>query len=186
LTIFVGLIWAQNAEASMGAQTQRTVLILCGLGVIIATRIAIDYRRRNPLVSVRSSGIDAGSARQSDQSALDHLTGQISIMLKDETFVSFEGLKVADLAARVNAPVYKVTQCITGTLGFANFNQMINARRIDMAKERLADEAWSDKSISTIAFACGFASLGTFNRAFKGLTGSTPRDYRASIGCSRP
>ncbi|WP_366140325.1 AraC family transcriptional regulator [uncultured Umboniibacter sp.] len=36
------------------------------------------------------------------------------------------------------------------------------------------------QSISTIAFDCGYNSIGPFNRAFKELTGFTPKAYRES------
>ena len=35
--------------------------------------------------------------------------------------------------------------------------------------------------IATVAFDCGFNSLGLFNRAFKQYTGKTPRTYRQEL-----
>ncbi|MEL7487078.1 MAG: helix-turn-helix domain-containing protein [Pseudomonadota bacterium] len=89
-------------------------------------------------------------------------------------------LKVADIAAAIGAPDYKVSQCIASALGFRNFNHLINTYRIEYAKEALTDANNDDKPILSIAFECGFNSIGPFNRAFRQEVGMTPRDFRAS------
>jgi AraC-like DNA-binding protein len=76
---------------------------------------------------------------------------------------------------------YKVTQCITGTLGYRNFNHFINSHRIESAKQVLSDHENIDRPILSIAYDCGFNSIGPFNRAFKEQVGMTPREYRNSI-----
>ena len=63
-------------------------------------------------------------------------------------------------------------------LGFRNFNQMANRFRIEEAKRRLADPALRRLPILTIAYDCGFGSVGPFNRAFKAETGLTPLEFR--------
>lgn len=88
-------------------------------------------------------------------------------------------LKVADLAAALGEQEYKVTQNITGELGYRNFNQLINARRINYAKQLLADPQFESRPILSISFDCGFNSIGPFNRAFKQEVGMTPREFRA-------
>jgi AraC-like DNA-binding protein len=88
-------------------------------------------------------------------------------------------LKVADLAKRLEVPEYKVSQCITGALGFPNFNQMINHWRVERAKAMLADDRYADLPVLTIALDCGFGSIGPFNRAFKAHTGVTPTQFRS-------
>ena len=39
-----------------------------------------------------------------------------------------------------------------------------------------------DKKILDVALDCGFESLRTFNRAFKQIKGTTPRESRRSLG----
>ena len=53
--------------------------------------------------------------------------------------------------------------------------EYIVARRIDLAQYKL--ETTGD-SIMQISEDCGFTSIANFNRAFKKLTGKTPREYR--------
>ena len=74
-----------------------------------------------------------------------------------------------------------MTQCITGALGYPNFNQMVNGYRIEEAKRRLVDPALAHLPILTIALDCGFGSIGPFNRAFKADAGMTPQEYRRQI-----
>ena len=61
----------------------------------------------------------------------------------------------------------------TGT----SFSQTVIAQRIGESR-RLLKEA-PERSISQIAFACGFESLATFYRAFQAAHGASPGDFRA-------
>ena len=54
----------------------------------------------------------------------------------------------------------------------------MNGYRINAAKAALLAPENLDKTILEIAYDCGFASLAPFNKAFRALTGQSPRDYR--------
>jgi AraC-like DNA-binding protein len=45
----------------------------------------------------------------------------------------------------------------------------------------LTDLHREDRTISQIAFACGFGAPSYFNRTFKRLYGATPSDIRSAI-----
>jgi len=62
----------------------------------------------------------------------------------------------------------------TGT----NFRKFINMCRIEIAREMLES---SDKTITEIAFDCGFSGIRTFNRSFKQCSGCTPIEYRKTF-----
>lgn len=62
-----------------------------------------------------------------------------------------------------------------------NFNDYINARRIEEVKKRLNDKKYDHYKMLSIAFDCGFNSKSTFNLAFKKATGVSPSKYRSSI-----
>ena len=49
------------------------------------------------------------------------------------------------VARRLGEPEYKVTRCITTSLGFGNFNQMVNTHWIARARQMLADPALRDR-----------------------------------------
>lgn len=58
------------------------------------------------------------------------------------------------------------------------FNQYLNNVRLHSARESLQ---YTDKSITEIAYACGFGSLRTFNRLFSDRFHQTPSAYRHSL-----
>jgi AraC-like DNA-binding protein len=59
-----------------------------------------------------------------------------------------------------------------------NFNAFINQYRLQEARAALQDPARREESILGIALACGFQSIGPFNRAFKADAGCTPTEFR--------
>ncbi|MTW23099.1 helix-turn-helix transcriptional regulator [Allochromatium palmeri] len=58
------------------------------------------------------------------------------------------------------------------------YSQVVQEARFSIASDLLAD---SDLNIADIAFAAGYENAPHFSRAFKRLTGVTPRDYRCSL-----
>jgi len=146
-----------------------------GLGAAMA---AVWFRLHHPLtgpVAVRRAPT-AEDAR---------LAERLMRLLKDEEIDSDPDLRIGEVAARLGEPEYRVSQCISAAMGFANFNRLINHHRVERAKARLLDVR-DEASILEIAFGCGFGSIGPFNRAFKDQVGQTPRDYRSAAKASRP
>jgi AraC-like DNA-binding protein len=52
--------------------------------------------------------------------------------------------------------------------------------RLERSRRDLLDPRLADRSISAIAFGCGFGDLSGFNRAFKGAYGITPSEMRSA------
>lgn len=97
-----------------------------------------------------------------------------------------EDLSIVTLAALVGAPEHRLRKLINGTLGHRNFADYVNGRRIEAAKAALCDPEQALKSVSTIAYELGFASLGPFNRAFRAATGVTPSAWRQEATPAHP
>jgi len=57
------------------------------------------------------------------------------------------------------------------------YSDVVQEVRFSMASDLLANP---DMNIADIAFAAGYENAPHFSRAFKRLTGMTPRDYRRS------
>ncbi len=57
------------------------------------------------------------------------------------------------------------------------FSQFLRDARLDLA--RAAIEAADGRTVSAIAFDCGFGDLSNFNKAFRRRFGATPRDVKA-------
>jgi AraC-like DNA-binding protein len=55
------------------------------------------------------------------------------------------------------------------------FVSFLNEIRINETCKKLTDHKF--ESISTVAYECGFNSIANFNRVFKSVTGSSPRQY---------
>lgn len=59
-----------------------------------------------------------------------------------------------------------------------NFNDFINQFRVELAKELLVDENYSNYTITAIGLESGFNSKSSFYHTFKKHTGSTPSAYQ--------
>lgn len=167
-------ILAPHGSAVTAVEAYRLDLINsgCAIGGLIAGVVAIVWRLRHPLTEPARPARRAPTAEDQD------LAARIVRLLREEQIHAEPNLKVADVAARLGQPEYRVSQCVTGVLGFENFNRMINQHRIEQAKAMLRDPA--RRPILDVAYDCGFGSVGPFNRAFKAEVGVTPRAYRAA------
>jgi AraC-like DNA-binding protein len=101
-----------------------------------------------------------------------------ALMASDEIWRR-EGLTIGELASEIGTPEHRLRRLINDALGYRNFSAFLNARRIEAATAALASPARAGESVSEIAFALGYTSLGPFNRAFKEVTGETPTGFRA-------
>lgn len=179
--ISVSMLWAINAvEGTFAGHWQDAVLASCGLAGIILARIAVSYRKRNPLAGgeARSRARSFSAASAGDEA----LAQRVLAKMADEEIFTTPNLKVADFSQMLGEHDYKVTQCISGRLNYRNFNHLVNTFRIRRAKQALSYERDENQPILSIAYDCGFNSIGPFNRAFKQEVGMTPREFRASHG----
>ena len=60
-----------------------------------------------------------------------------------------------------------------------SFNEFVNEYRVAELKDRLLNSGKENLTIVGLAYECGFNSQSTFQRAFKAISGSTPREYLA-------
>ena len=86
-------------------------------------------------------------------------------------------LKQRDVAAALHISESHLSHIFSAKMEI-NFCRYLNILRSDEAARLLAE---SRKSITVIAYECGFSSLRSFNRAFLDTRGVTPRQYRKSI-----
>ena len=173
--VAITLIWATDADtSSIVGRWADLIVALCALLGIAGSRMAVSFRRRHPLVT--------GAKRKTPLPAAANdkvLAQRILKSIESENRFATPDLKVADLARALSEQEYKVSQCITGQLGYRNFNHLINAHRIKHAKALLKKPETKNRPILSVAFDCGFNSIGPFNRAFKQEVGITPREFRA-------
>ena len=162
-------------SASVEAYQDDLIKAGCAAISLVTGSAAVWFRLRHPLGRPGASP----PARRSPTAEEKRLAERLVALLRDEAIDAEPELKIGEVAARLGQPEYKVSQCISVVLGFANFNRLINHHRIERAKRLLADPD-RNQPILAVAFECGFGSVGSFNRAFKDEVGMTPRAFRAT------
>jgi len=122
---------------------------------------------------------DQPDAKEADQesSADKELAEKIISIMRSEKLYREEKYTITQFAGHVRVPEHKLRQIINKQLQHRNFNQFLNGFRVSEATENLES---SDTPISSIAYEVGFSTLSVFNRAFKEVTGVTPKEYRNS------
>lgn len=88
------------------------------------------------------------------------------------------GLSPASVARRQNISESYIRKLFEseGT----SFSEFVLIRRLARAFRCLNDFSLADRTISSVAFECGFGDLSYFNRTFKRRYGATPSDIRDS------
>ncbi|MEO0451690.1 MAG: helix-turn-helix domain-containing protein [Pseudomonadota bacterium] len=100
-------------------------------------------------------------------------------LMGEEKLYREHGLGIGNLASKLSVPEHQLRALINKGLGYRNFAAFLNQYRLAEAKAALADPEQARTPILTIAMDVGYASLATFNRAFKTEEGLTPSAYRS-------
>ncbi|GAB3261471.1 hypothetical protein GCM10027347_26520 [Larkinella harenae] len=85
-------------------------------------------------------------------------------------------LSVEKVGRHLQLPAKTVSAVLNQHLG-KSFNTFVNEYRLEEVKRRLNDPAFSNLTLTGIAFECGFNSQATFQRTFKQMTGFSPKEY---------
>jgi|TARA_B100000795_G_scaffold209363_1_gene162916 AraC-like DNA-binding protein len=119
------------------------------------------------------------SAVKKTETALEkqELAALLYAMETDCSYRNME-LTISSLAAQISVPEHHLRSLINRHLDYRNFNDFLNQYRIAETAQRLTNEKFAKLPIMTIAMDAGYRSMTTFNKAFKSITGKTPRDYR--------
>ncbi|SFJ61436.1 AraC family transcriptional regulator [Caulobacter sp. UNC279MFTsu5.1] len=150
----------------------------------LATAASAALLRAEPLLVVTppaDAAAPPSPAPVMDLTPADRLVlARLATAMDEDEVWRGEDLSISALAALVGAPEHRLRRLINGVLGHRNFADYVNGRRIEAAKAALASPDLALKSISTIAYDLGFASLGPFNRAFRAAAGVTPTEWRTA------
>lgn len=85
-------------------------------------------------------------------------------------------LSLAQVAKQLQSNPSFISRMVNTGFG-VNFNDFVNQFRIEAVKEMLNKGEHKKQTLLGIAFDCGFNSKATFNRAFKKVTGSSPKEW---------
>lgn len=97
--------------------------------------------------------------------------------VREEGWYRDPQLTLARLAAQLDLTEAQLSRGLNHGLGM-NFNEFVNGLRVAFVQSSLRDPA-DTRDLLPIAFAAGFSSKASFNRAFKAATGETPSAARA-------
>lgn len=101
--------------------------------------------------------------------------------LRKERLYARPGLTLRNVADALPMREYRLREFINKTLGYRNFNQFVNAFRLELACEKLSLPPNDKVLISSIAWDLGYSSPSTFNKVFKKRFGVTPSEFRKQI-----
>lgn len=160
-------IWLGAVARLAGAISPRVIPALLAIGAVIIAALLLRGRVAEKKY-VRST--------LSDERAEPMLRRLLEYFQNEKPYLDPE-LSLDALARRLAIPSKHLSQIINEQLG-RNFNDWINAWRVEEAKRRLKDERSAHLSIVAIAEAAGFRSKSTFNTAFRKETSTTPSAYR--------
>ena len=103
---------------------------------------------------------------------------RIDDMMRDEKMFLKPDLKLSDIVARLPVSEAATRKLIHTEFGCEHFRTFLNRYRIEHALGLLKAPAGRNQKLIAIAFDSGFASLSSFQRAFKRETGKTPSMWR--------
>ncbi|WP_240883469.1 AraC family transcriptional regulator [Sphingomonas sp. SFZ2018-12] len=109
----------------------------------------------------------------------DPLHARLCTLIEDNRVHLDPELTFPKFVELMAAPERAVRTLINQQLSHDHFRAFLNTHRILEAR-RLLQERDRNEKLITIALDSGFASLASFNRAFRAIVGCTPSEYRAA------
>jgi AraC-like DNA-binding protein len=121
------------------------------------------------------------AAPRDDQNNNRELRRRLSALIDTDRVHLDPELTFARFVQLMAAPERAVRTLINQQLGYDHFRAFLNYHRV-MEARRLLDERGREDKLIAVALDSGFASLASFNRAFRAIQGCTPSEYRAAAG----
>ena len=145
--------------------------------MVAATLFIYRLSRKAEEASPRGFAVDPARAEE--------MRMRIAQLLDIEKSYKNEDLSLQSLAKEMSIPAHQLSWVINKEMK-VTFSELVNSRRVEEVKRRLASPEDADKTLLDIAFDSGFKTKTSFNRVFKKLTGQTPSEYRKSRQPAKP
>ncbi|MEO9512585.1 MAG: helix-turn-helix domain-containing protein [Flavobacteriaceae bacterium] len=104
------------------------------------------------------------------------LKNRLEYLMTDQKLYLQHQLKLDDIAELLDISRHHASQVINENFQ-VSFYDYINAFRVEDAKRQLSSNFDGTKSISDLAYECGFNNRVSFYKAFKKITLTTPIEY---------
>jgi AraC-like DNA-binding protein len=159
------------------SMTQNAMILVFGLwlaGRLLTVR-----------ADVLTFGVAEGAAGPQPAAASGHghhdeaLHRRLSVLIEEDRVHLDPALTFARFVVLMGAPERTVRTLVNQQLGYDHFRAFLNHHRVKEAC-RLLEERDNEAKLIGIALDSGFASLASFNRAFRAIQGRTPSAYRAA------
>lgn len=158
-----------------------TLLFLFALSINLAT-LKIAGQSVSLIGKTLGKKPSARGSAEKQQAVSPRILAKLRELMEEQKLYRDSQLTIVTLAAKVHATEHKLRRVINNDLGHRNFSQFLNQYRVREAKELLLESAQAP--IYDIALQVGYASLSSFNKAFKNITGMTPTCFRNEGGDS--
>lgn len=179
----LGLRLGERSGRLFGGQALLDSLALLTLLLLLAPTLlprglAIDWLHAADEPAEPPSPAAASPATEAPVDPEDRLVAKRLSAALEQGIHRQGDLSIHGLEQHLRCPEYRLRRVIREQLGHGHFNQFLHQHRIADAQAALADPAQRQSSVLSIALACGYQSIGPFNRAFKASTGLTPTAWR--------
>lgn len=176
----------------------RILIIVCIAVAVLSMLLALLYRQNRKLKSKNKSLFDKNieilqaekepisqpraQKKYNTSSMTDdtrrNITARIKEVMSDESVFCKEGFSLSDLAEKCSSNQKYVSQVLNEDFG-KSFTQLLNERRISVAKRRFLDSKhYGHLTIEAIVHELGFKSRSTFSKTFKKITGLSPSEFQ--------
>jgi AraC-like DNA-binding protein len=141
--------------------------------------LQIDLLSENASTSVNLESDDNTTAPKTTLTpdAIARLQALLLQLNDNETLLFEHDLSLGRLAKALGSSTHQLSYVLNHTL-HTSFYEHINGLRVRAVQQRLLDPQYRDTPILDLALTCGFSNKTTFNKAFKTVTGQTPRQWR--------
>lgn len=146
-------------QAELASDERNSTLYVDGLTTALSAHVLHKYCTVKQSLQNYSKGLP----KNKKQHAIDYIQAHLDEKLSLET-----------IATQLNMSVYYFCELFTQSMGIPPYKYVLQ-QRVERAKQLLKQ---SEKSLTEIAFECGFAHQSHLNRHFRKLTGVTPKRYR--------
>ncbi|MCK7595962.1 helix-turn-helix domain-containing protein [Microbulbifer sp. CAU 1566] len=167
LSVLLGWFGLQQRHIRLTVQTPEK------RGVVPATHDAEQSVSEDTAPAIRKS-----SVRNLSESAAEALWQQLLVSMEQQKPYLEPGLKIAQLAKRLDVPAHHLSETINGLAG-QSFYDFINQYRVSEAARLLTEPSNAHLSVTDIGLQAGFNSNSTFFSQFKKRLGESPSRYRA-------
>ena len=156
-----GFLYAQNAAIFLAASTLTITMTKVDANILAS---------RTP--EKRVSGETAELSKNAQR---------IHEMMRGQRMFLKPDLRLSDIVVRLPISEGSTRKLIHTEFGCEHFRTFLNRYRIEHAIGLLRDPDRNGDKLISIAFDSGFASLASFQRAFKRETGKTPSTWRNQV-----